>query len=70
MARKPRFFLSGVPVPVVQRGNNRQAICFEAVVGSRSLIRPDVNDFAHARVVVRAIGKKKELTPTCDPKSN
>ena len=36
MARKPRFFLSGVPMPVVQRGNNRQAICFEAVVGSLS----------------------------------
>jgi putative transposase len=30
MPRKPRFFLSGVPVHVVQRGNNRQAIFFEA----------------------------------------
>ena len=30
MPRKPRFFLSGMPVHVVQRGNNRQAIFFEA----------------------------------------
>ncbi len=29
MPRKPRFFLSGVPVHAVQRGNNRQAIFFE-----------------------------------------
>ncbi len=26
MPRKPRFFLPGVPVHVVQRGNNRQSI--------------------------------------------
>jgi putative transposase len=30
MPRKPRFFLAGVPVHVVQRGNNRQAIFFDA----------------------------------------
>lgn len=29
MPRKPRFFLPGVPVHVVQRGNNRQAVFFE-----------------------------------------
>ena len=29
MPRKRRFFLPGVPVHVVQRGNNRQAIFFE-----------------------------------------
>jgi REP element-mobilizing transposase RayT len=29
MPRKPRFFLPGVPVHVVQRGNNRQAIFFD-----------------------------------------
>jgi putative transposase len=28
MPRKPRFFLSDVPVHIVQRGNNRQAIFF------------------------------------------
>lgn len=27
--RKPRFFVPGVPVHIVQRGNNRQAIFFE-----------------------------------------
>ena len=30
MSRKPCFFLSGRAVHVVQRGNNRQAIFFEA----------------------------------------
>ena len=29
MPRKPRFYLSGVPVHVVQRGNCRQAVFFE-----------------------------------------
>jgi putative transposase len=29
MPRKPRFFLPGVPVHVVQRGNNRQAVFFD-----------------------------------------
>ena len=29
MPRKPRFYLPGVPVNVVQRGNNRQAIFFD-----------------------------------------
>ncbi len=29
MPRKPRFYVPGVPVHVVQRGNNRQAIFFE-----------------------------------------
>jgi putative transposase len=29
MPRKPRFFLPGVPVHVVQRGNNRQPIFFD-----------------------------------------
>jgi len=29
MPRKPRFFVPGVPVHIVQRGNNRQAIFFE-----------------------------------------
>ena len=29
MPRKPRFYLPGVPVHVVQRGHNRQAIFFE-----------------------------------------
>lgn len=28
MPRKPRFFLPGVPVHVIQRGNNRQAVFF------------------------------------------
>jgi putative transposase len=28
MPRKPRFFVSGIPTHVVQRGNNRQAIFF------------------------------------------
>jgi len=28
MPRKPRFFLPGIPVHVVQRGNNRQAVFF------------------------------------------
>ena len=31
MPRKPRFFLPGVPVHVVQRGNNRQPIFFDDV---------------------------------------
>lgn len=30
MPRKTRFFLPGVPVHVVQRGNNRQAVFFDA----------------------------------------
>jgi len=30
MPRKPRFFLQGVPCHVVQRGNNREPIFFEA----------------------------------------
>ena len=30
MPRKPRFYLPDVPVHVVQRGNNRQPIFFEA----------------------------------------
>ena len=29
MPRKPRYFLPGVPVHIVQRGNNRQAIFFD-----------------------------------------
>ena len=29
MPRKPRFYLPGVPVHIVQRGNNRQAIFFD-----------------------------------------
>ena len=29
MTRKPRFYVPGVPVHVVQRGNNRQAIFFD-----------------------------------------
>ena len=29
MPRKPRFYLPGIPVHVVQRGNNRQAIFFD-----------------------------------------
>ncbi|ESQ12676.1 MAG: transposase [Thiohalocapsa sp. PB-PSB1] len=29
MPRKPRFFVPGVPVHVVQRGNNRQAVFFD-----------------------------------------
>ncbi len=29
MPRKPRFFLAGVPVHIVQRGNNRQLIFFD-----------------------------------------
>ena len=29
MPRKPRFYLPVVPVHVVQRGNNRQAIFFD-----------------------------------------
>lgn len=29
MPRKPRFYLPGVPVHVVQRGNSRQAVFFE-----------------------------------------
>ncbi len=29
MPRKPRFFLSDIPVHAIQRGNNRQAIFFE-----------------------------------------
>ena len=29
MPRKRRFFLAGVPVHVVQRGNNRQAVFFD-----------------------------------------
>ena len=29
MPRKRRFFLPGVPVHVVQRGNNRQAVLFD-----------------------------------------
>jgi len=29
MPRKRRFFLPGVPVHVVQRGNNRQAVFFD-----------------------------------------
>jgi len=29
MPRKPRFFLAGVPVHLVQRGNNRQLIFFD-----------------------------------------
>jgi REP element-mobilizing transposase RayT len=29
MARKPRFFLPGVPLHIVQRGNNRQPIWFD-----------------------------------------
>ena len=29
MPRKPRYFLSGVPVHIVQRGNNRQATFFD-----------------------------------------
>jgi REP element-mobilizing transposase RayT len=28
MSRKPRFFVPDVPVHVVQRGNNRQAVFF------------------------------------------
>jgi putative transposase len=31
MPRKPRFFVPGLPVHVVQRGNNRQAIFFEEI---------------------------------------
>ena len=31
MPRKPRFFVPGVPVHIVQRGNNRQAIFFEEI---------------------------------------
>jgi REP-associated tyrosine transposase len=27
--RKPRFFVVGLPVHIVQRGNNRQAVFFE-----------------------------------------
>jgi len=29
MSRKPRFFIPGVPIHAIQRGNNRQAIFFE-----------------------------------------
>jgi putative transposase len=29
MPRKPRFFLPSVPVHVVQRGNNRQAVFYD-----------------------------------------
>ena len=29
MPRKPRFFMPGIPVHIVQRGNNRQAIFFD-----------------------------------------
>lgn len=29
MPRKPRFFLPGVPVHAIQRGNNRQAVFFD-----------------------------------------
>ena len=29
MPRKPRFYVAGMPVHVVQRGNNRQAIFFD-----------------------------------------
>lgn len=29
MPRKPRFYLSGAPVHVVQRGNNRQVVFHE-----------------------------------------
>ena len=29
MPRKPRFYLPGVPVHIVQRGNNRDAIFFD-----------------------------------------
>ncbi len=29
MPRKPRFYLPGVPVHIVQRGNNREAIFFD-----------------------------------------
>ena len=31
MPRKPRFFVPGLPVHIVQRGNNRQVIFFEEV---------------------------------------
>jgi REP element-mobilizing transposase RayT len=31
MPRKPRFFVLGVPVHIVQRGNNRQTIFFEEI---------------------------------------
>ena len=31
MPRKPRFFLADVPVHIVQRGNNRQPIFFDAI---------------------------------------
>ena len=31
MPRKPRFFVPGLPVHIVQRGNNRQAIFFEEI---------------------------------------
>ncbi|MBL4759417.1 MAG: transposase [Mariprofundaceae bacterium] len=31
MPRKPRFYVAGMPVHVVQRGNNRQAIFFDDV---------------------------------------
>ena len=30
MPRKPRFFVPGLAAHVIQRGNNRQAIFFEA----------------------------------------
>ena len=29
MRRKPRFFVPGVPIHVLQRGNNRQAVFFD-----------------------------------------
>lgn len=29
MPRKPRFFVPGLPVHAIQRGNNRQAVFFE-----------------------------------------
>ncbi|MEH6519305.1 MAG: transposase [Halioglobus sp.] len=31
MPRKPRFFVVGLPVHIVQRGNNRQAVFFENI---------------------------------------
>jgi len=37
MPRKPRFFVPGLPVHIVQRGNNRQAVFFEGTDYERYL---------------------------------
>ena len=41
MPRKPRFYMPGIPVHIVQRGNNRDPIYFDEA-DYRQLSRPHV----------------------------